>query len=35
MVDEVNELIDKNKEKFAHLKGDITKARKEPVEEMN
>ncbi len=35
MMDDVNELMVKNKDKFAHVKGGITKARKEPVEEMN
>lgn len=35
MVDEINELMDKSKDKFAHLKGNTTKTRKEPVEEMN
>ncbi|MFZ1677532.1 MAG: YtxH domain-containing protein [Saprospiraceae bacterium] len=35
MVDEVNELMDKSKDKFTHLKSDLVKARKEPVEDMN
>ncbi len=35
MLDEVNDLVDKGKDKFTHLKNDIAKSRKEPVEEMN
>ncbi|MEP6793018.1 MAG: YtxH domain-containing protein [Saprospiraceae bacterium] len=35
MLDEVNDLVDKSKDKFANLKSGIAKARKEPVEDMN